>query len=66
MGERLKSLEGKGGVSATQGHDTKNFCVGVLSSRSIFELRNTIFTCVRVVCHFNDAQEVRERMFFYN
>ena len=50
----------------TQSHDTKNFSVGVLSFHLIFELRDTIRTCVRVVCHFNDVQEIRERMFSLN
>ena len=37
------------GVPSTQGLDTKKICVEVLSFRSIFELRNTILICVRVV-----------------
>ena len=55
----------KGGSLCHKVMTQKTF-VGVLSFRSIFELRNTIITCVRVVCHFNDVQEVRERMFSLN
>ena len=38
------SLEGNR-VFSTRSFDTKNFCVGVLSFCSIFELLNTILTC---------------------
>jgi hypothetical protein len=37
------------GVPSIQGLDTNFFCLEALSFRLIFELRNTILTCVRIV-----------------